>query len=132
MFLYVFTLSFMLFFFFLMIRRPPRSTLFPYTTLFRSKNIDDIRESPALDVIRLLRRHGALVEYHDPHVARLEEEEVELKSVPLTPAALKGVDCVIIVTDHSNVDYDLVARHARLVVDTRNALPGAHGPGERA
>src|SRR2546425_9415669 len=76
MFLYVFTLSFMLFFFFLMIRRPPRSTLFPYTTLFRSKNIDDIRESPALDVIRLLRRHGALVEYHDPHVARLEEEEV--------------------------------------------------------
>jgi len=96
------------------------------------KNIDDIRESPALDVIRLLQRHGALVAYHDPHVASLEEDEVELKSVALTPAALKGADCVIIVTDHSNVDYASVARHAQLVVDTRNALPGAPGSGKGA
>src|SRR2546429_6919329 len=87
------------------------------------KNIDDIRESPALDVMRLLRRHGAVVEYHDPHVPRLQDDAVELKSVALTAAALTTAECVIIVTDHSAVDYDLVARHARLVLDTRNALP---------
>jgi len=91
------------------------------------KNIDDIRESPALDVIRLLRRHGALVEYHDPHVPKLKDDDLELKSVPLTPEALSGADCVLIVTDHSDVDYVLVARHARLVVDTRNALAGGRG-----
>src|SRR5213083_3214031 len=91
------------------------------------KNIDDIRESPALDVIRLLRRHGAIVEYHDPHVPGLKDDDLELKSVPLTPEVLKGADCVLIVTDHSDVDYGLVARHARLVVDTRNALAGGRG-----
>src|SRR3989449_1247969 len=91
------------------------------------KNIDDIRESPALDVIRLLRRHGAIVEYHDPHVPKLKDDDLELKSVPLTPDVLGGADCVLIVTDHSDVDYVLVARHARLVVDTRNALAGGRG-----
>ena len=91
------------------------------------KNIDDIRESPALDVIRLLRRHGAIVEYHDPHVPQLKDDDLELKSVPLTPDVLSGADCVLIVTDHSDVDYVLVARHARLVVDTRNALAGGRG-----
>jgi UDP-N-acetyl-D-glucosamine dehydrogenase len=73
-------------------------------------------------VIRLLQRRGALVEYHDPYVAKLKDEDVELKSVPLTSNALAAADCVIVVTDHSSVDYGLVARHARLVVDTRNAL----------
>ena len=91
------------------------------------KNIDDIRESPALDVLRLLRRHGAIVEYHDPHVPKLKDDDLELKSVPLTPDVLSGADCVLIVTDHSDVDYVLVARHARLVVDTRNALAGGRG-----
>jgi len=91
------------------------------------KNIDDIRESPALDVIRLLRRHGAIVEYHDPHVPELKDDDLELKSVPLTPETLSGADCVLIVTDHSAVDYVLVARHARVVVDTRNALAGGRG-----
>ncbi len=94
------------------------------------KNIDDIRESPALDVIRLLRRHGAIVEYHDPHVPKLKDDDLELKSVPLTPDVLSGADCVLIVTDHSDVDYVLVARHARLVVDTRNALAGGRGKSE--
>src|SRR5882762_2449840 len=74
------------------------------------KNIDDIRESPALDVIRLLRRRGAIVDYHDPHVPKLKDDDLELKSVPLTPELLKGADCVLIVTDHSDVDYGLVAR----------------------
>ena len=87
------------------------------------KDIDDIRESPALDVIKLLEQRGAHVSYHDPHIASLHEDKLDLKSVPLTAQALKEADCVIIVTDHSTVDYPLVAKSARLVVDTRHVLP---------
>ena len=86
------------------------------------KDIDDIRESPAIDIIRLLEQRGASVSYHDPHVPRLREDGMEFTSVPLTPEALAGADCVVVVTDHSAVDYDLVARHAPLVVDTRHVL----------
>ncbi|HVH08224.1 MAG TPA: nucleotide sugar dehydrogenase [Gemmatimonadales bacterium] len=86
------------------------------------KDIDDIRESPALDVIRLLGQRGAVVSYHDPHVRRLREDGIDLSSTPLTPETLAAADCVVIVTDHATVDYGLVARHARVVVDTRNAL----------
>jgi UDP-N-acetyl-D-glucosamine dehydrogenase len=91
------------------------------------KNIDDIRESPALDVIRLLHQRGADISYHDPHVPVLKEEGIALNSVPLTAETLKQSDCVIIVTDHAAVDYKLVARHSRAVVDTRHVLPKA-GP----
>jgi UDP-N-acetyl-D-glucosamine dehydrogenase len=86
------------------------------------KDIDDIRESPAIDVIRLLDHRGAVVTFHDPHVPVLREDGMELRSVPLSREALAQSDCVIIVTDHSDVDYDLVARHAPIVVDTRRAL----------
>ena len=89
------------------------------------KDIDDIRESPALDVMRLLHQRGATVRYHDPFVANVKEDGLELTSVPLTAATLEQVDCVIVVTDHSSVDYGLVARHARAVVDTRHVLPRA-------
>jgi UDP-N-acetyl-D-glucosamine dehydrogenase len=91
------------------------------------KNIDDIRESPALDVIRLLHQRGADVSYHDPHVPVLKEEGIALNSVPLTAEAVKQADCVIIVTDHAAIDYKLIARQARAVVDTRHVLPKA-GP----
>jgi UDP-N-acetyl-D-glucosamine dehydrogenase len=87
------------------------------------KDIDDTRESPALDVIRLLHQRGAEVIYHDPHVARVKDDGVELASVPLDAATLRGADCVVIVTDHTRVDYALVAREARLIVDTRHVLP---------
>jgi UDP-N-acetyl-D-glucosamine dehydrogenase len=87
------------------------------------KDIDDIRESPALDVIRLLEQRGAVVKYHDPHVPKLHEDGVELESVALTADLLHGTDCVVIVTDHTGLDYPLVAREAKLVVDTRHALP---------
>ena len=87
------------------------------------KDIDDIRESPALDVIKLLEQRGARVSYHDPHIANLREDKLDLKSVPLTADTLQQADCVIIVTDHSHVDYGLVAKSARLVVDTRHVLP---------
>jgi len=86
------------------------------------KDIGDIRESPALDVIRLLERRGAVVSYHDPHVPTLKEDDIDLKSVPLSPESLRAADCAIIVTDHAAVDYAVVAQHARVVVDTRNAL----------
>jgi UDP-N-acetyl-D-glucosamine dehydrogenase len=91
------------------------------------KNIDDIRESPALDVIRLLHQRGADVSYHDPHVPVLKEDNIALNSVALTAETLKQSDCVIIVTDHAAIDYKLIARHARVVVDTRHVLPKA-GP----
>jgi UDP-N-acetyl-D-glucosamine dehydrogenase len=94
------------------------------------KDIDDVRESPSLDVIRLLDAHGATVVYHDPHVAALHPDghqvTREMSSVPLTEAEVKKADCIVIVTDHSGIDYDLVRRAAR-VVDTRNALPRAGG-----
>ncbi len=89
------------------------------------KDIDDVRESPALDVIRLLQRRGAKVSYYDPHVRKLKDEAIDLASVPLTPETVTAADCVVIVTDHSDVDYALVERCARLVVDTRNALEAA-------
>ena len=85
------------------------------------KNIDDVRESPALDVMRLLEARGARVSFHDPYVARIREEGTEHLGVPLTREILSSVDAVVIVTDHDNVDYDLVVKHAPLVVDTRNA-----------
>ncbi|PYO35417.1 MAG: UDP-N-acetyl-D-glucosamine dehydrogenase [Gemmatimonadetes bacterium] len=87
------------------------------------KDIEDIRESPALDVIRLLQQRGADVDYHDPHVPRFREDGVELVSLPLTAETLRRADCVIIVTDHSAIDYALVAREAALIVDTRHVLP---------
>jgi UDP-N-acetyl-D-glucosamine dehydrogenase len=86
------------------------------------KDIDDIRESPALDVIKLLAQRGAVVEYHDPHVAKLKEEALELTSQPLTAERLRAADCVVIVTDHTAVDYSLVAKEARVVVDSRHVL----------
>jgi UDP-N-acetyl-D-glucosamine dehydrogenase len=91
------------------------------------KDIDDIRESPALDVIRLLEQRGAVVSYHDPHVAKLHEDGVELTSVPLSAQTLRAADCVVVVTDHTGVDYALVGSEASVIVDTRHALPRATG-----
>ena len=88
------------------------------------RDVDDIRESPALDIIRLLRRQGARVTYTDPCVPefRLEHEvpAAVLKSVPL-PQGLDKQDCVVIVTDHSEVDYQQIVDRAPLIIDTRNA-----------
>src|SRR3954467_743577 len=87
------------------------------------RDIDDIRESPALDIIRLLRGQGATVTYSDPHVPRFREDGQEFRSVELTPKAVAAADCVMVVTDHTAVDYRMIKREAKLVVDTRNALP---------
>jgi UDP-N-acetyl-D-glucosamine dehydrogenase len=87
------------------------------------RDIDDIRESPALDIIRLLRGQGARVTYSDPHVPRFREDGQEFRSVELTPGVVAAADCVMVVTDHTSVDYLMIKREAKLVVDTRNALP---------
>ena len=88
------------------------------------KDIDDVRESPALKIMELLGVHGAVVDYHDPFVPRLgkmRKYDFGLQSIPLTVEALREHECTLIVTDHSNVDYDLVVTESPLVVDTRNA-----------
>jgi UDP-N-acetyl-D-glucosamine dehydrogenase len=84
------------------------------------KDVADIRESPALRIIELLEKDGAHLSYHDPFVPNLEEVHLNMESVALTPETLSAADCVIIVTDHSNLDYEAVVRDAQLVVDTRN------------
>jgi len=88
------------------------------------KDINDVRESPALSIIDRLRAKGANVRYHDPFVTDLSFEDESLQSVPLTNEELKSSDCVIIVTDHSEIDYKRVCSLAPLIVDTRNALNG--------
>jgi UDP-N-acetyl-D-glucosamine dehydrogenase len=94
------------------------------------RDIDDFRESPAMDVMAELTIKGARVEYHDPYVPALAAHDwpggEELLSVPLTTEALERADCVVILTDHRAFDYGLIAKHARLIVDSRNAIKGAH------
>ena len=86
------------------------------------RDIDDLRESPALDVIRLLERMGAVVRYHDPFIPELHEDGAMLTSSPLTPETVRAADCVVIVTDHTKLDYVMVAREARALVDTRHVV----------
>jgi len=87
------------------------------------RDIEDTRESPALDIIRLLEGQGARVSYSDPYVPTFSEDGHEFRSVPLSPETVAAADCIMIVTDHSAVDYHMIKRHAKLVVDTRNAMP---------
>jgi UDP-N-acetyl-D-glucosamine dehydrogenase len=88
-------------------------------------DIDDLRESPALDVIGLLEQKGTLVEYHDPYIPRLrrghEGDGPEMKSVPDLMEAVRNADCVVVITNHSQYDYSSILEVAALVVDTRNA-----------
>jgi UDP-N-acetyl-D-glucosamine dehydrogenase len=95
------------------------------------KDIDDVRESPALSIIDRLRAKGADVRYHDPFVkeVRFDDAHTEgggqpLSSVQLTDEELRSADCVVIVTDHSEIDYERITSLASLIVDTRNALNG--------
>jgi UDP-N-acetyl-D-glucosamine dehydrogenase len=93
------------------------------------RDIDDIRESPALDVMAVLAQKGAHISYHDPFAPRLAARDwpgaVDLSSVPLTDAALTDADCVVIITDHKTFDYSRILKQARLIVDTRNAIKPA-------
>jgi len=83
-------------------------------------NVSDTRESPALDVIRLLKERGGKIVYNDPYVPQVEG----LKSIPLTRSSLRNADCVVITTAHSDYDYKQIVENAKLVIDSRNATQG--------
>ncbi|MCD6130844.1 MAG: nucleotide sugar dehydrogenase [Candidatus Hydrothermae bacterium] len=88
-------------------------------------DIDDLRESPALKIMELLMREGADVDYSDPYFPELpplRKYKFDKKSVNITPKTLKNYDCIVITTNHSTFDYDMILEHAKLIVDTRNAL----------
>ena len=88
------------------------------------KDVSDIRESPALEVIHLLVKKGALLYYHDPYATSYCDDDIDLESVPLTSEVLNNSHCVVILTDHSNIDYPWLVQESPLIVDTRNATRG--------
>jgi len=85
------------------------------------RNSNDVRESPALDIFSLLQAKGARVSYHDPFVSSVVIEANNYSSAALSPSTLQQSDCVVIVTDHETYDWQFVANHSKLIVDTRNA-----------
>jgi UDP-N-acetyl-D-glucosamine dehydrogenase len=92
------------------------------------ENIDDVRESPALDVIEHLQHKGSQVRFHDPLVASIQLGNDTLRSVPLDAAALRESDCVVVVTAHREIDYRAILDAVPLLVDTRNCLAGVRDP----
>jgi UDP-N-acetyl-D-glucosamine dehydrogenase len=101
------------------------------------KDVDDLRESPALKLIEILEARGAKVSYHDPFVPTLRTRRLrrydvlELDSVPIDAGSLGRFDCVVIATNHSAFDWDAIVASSRLVVDTRNATRGVTSHRER-
>ncbi len=104
---------------------PSRSKILVLGLAYK-KDISDWRESPAIEVIRLLRRGGAEVLYHDPYIPVFQAEGLDLKSAPLEDELLRAVDLVIIATAHTNVDYHRVVQLAPRVLDTRNVTKNLH------
>ena len=112
-------------------RKPMKGSKVLLLGVAYKKDIDDVRESPALSIIDRLRAKGADVRYHDPFVEEIRFDDAHtesagdpLQSVSLTDEELRNADCVIIVTDHSDIDYKRVCALTPLIVDTRNALDG--------
>jgi UDP-N-acetyl-D-glucosamine dehydrogenase len=94
------------------------------------KNVDDVRESPAAEIMELLRDRGALLGYSDPHVPsfpKMREHQFDLKSMALNAETLLKQDCVVLVTDHDAFDYEAIAKHSKLLVDTRGRYPKPAG-----
>ncbi|HMB94584.1 MAG TPA: nucleotide sugar dehydrogenase, partial [Tepidisphaeraceae bacterium] len=93
-------------------------------------DVDDVRESPSFELIEKLEHLGAQVDYHDPHVAKthkMRHHDLQMQSIELSPMTLKNYDCVLIATHHSAYDWQMVADHSKLIVDTRNALRNVKG-----
>jgi UDP-N-acetyl-D-glucosamine dehydrogenase len=103
-------------------RKPLNSARVALLGVAYKRNSMDVRESPAVRIIELLMRQGAVVTYHDPHVPSLEVEGVVIKCSPLSPEFLGAQDCLLTITDHDDIDWTLVLEYAPLVVDTRNVL----------
>jgi UDP-N-acetyl-D-glucosamine dehydrogenase len=107
--------------------KPLRGSYVHVAGVAYKRNIDDVRESPALDILHLLNRRGAKTGYSDPYIPALKGEGLNLEATDLLESADKA-DCVMIVTDHSNFDYAALIDRAKLIVDTRNALRGFSSP----
>ncbi|MCE2433414.1 MAG: UDP-N-acetyl-D-glucosamine dehydrogenase, partial [Candidatus Latescibacteria bacterium] len=90
-------------------------------------DVSDIRESPALDIIEMLVEKGAKVSYSDPFVDHLQTDSLDLKSTSLRKINITDADCVVIVTHHSDWDYEWIVKHACCIVDTRNATQAVSG-----
>ncbi|OHB99545.1 MAG: UDP-N-acetyl-D-glucosamine dehydrogenase [Planctomycetes bacterium RIFCSPLOWO2_12_FULL_39_13] len=88
------------------------------------KDVDDVRESPALEILNILRLKGARVTYTDPYIPEINFHGFNSRSKTLSKELLSKVDCSVIVTDHSNFNYELIVSHSKLIIDTRNALKG--------
>jgi UDP-N-acetyl-D-glucosamine dehydrogenase len=88
------------------------------------KDIDDIRESPALDIIRILKEKGAEVIFNDPNVPFIKTDDLKMSSVVIDEELLKKMDCVVITTDHSGYNWKWITENANLIVDSRNATRG--------
>ena len=108
-------------------RKPLRGSHVHVCGAAYKRDIDDVRESPALDIIHLLNRRGAFVSYSDPYVPELQVDGLKLRSSDLANVA-HVADCIVIVTDHRNTDYASLVRDAKLIVDTRNALRSFSSP----
>ena len=110
--------------------KPIRGSRIVLLGLAYKKDVDDVRESPAFSLYRLLEQRGAILSYHDPFVPKFPRTRhlppIEQQSQPLTAEFLASQDAVLIVTDHTQVNYDFVVRHAKLVIDTRNATRAVH------
>ncbi len=87
------------------------------------KNVSDIRESPALDILHLLKEKGATISYHDPHIRFVQYEGLEMSSEVDLVSAIQNADCVVIATDHSAYEWSMIAENAPLIIDTRHLLP---------
>ena len=113
------------------VRKPLNGSKVLVAGIAYKKDVDDMRESPAVHLIEMYQKRGALVVYHDPFVPRMpkmRQHHLDMVSVPLTNQALEDSDCVVIATDHSTIDYARVVAKAPLVVDTRNATKGLESP----
>lgn len=112
-------------------QKPVRGSRIALLGVAYKRDVDDPRESPAFKIIERLQHLGAQLSYHDPYIAALPSmrhyEVPPLASQPLSPDYIAAQDCLLITTDHSQVDYHLIAEHASLVVDTRNIMPTGAG-----
>lgn len=90
------------------------------------KDVNDVRESPALEIMNILRQKGAKLTYTDPYIPEINYSKLNAKSKPLSREVLSKADCSVILTDHSSFNYDSIVNYSKLIVDTRNALKGFH------
>jgi UDP-N-acetyl-D-glucosamine dehydrogenase len=110
--------------------RPVKGARILVLGLAYKPDVDDVRESPSIELIEKLRRLGAAVDYNDPHVPathKMRRHDLQMKSVELTPQSLAGYDCVLIATHHSAYDWPMIAQCAKLIVDTRGVMRGLMG-----